>query len=66
MKTKIYDILKDEFAGTVRHNSLEGEVAIKATGLSGDEAIGNPEDKDHPLVVWRQRMMQAEFRDSLD
>jgi hypothetical protein len=53
MKTKIYDILKEEFAGIVRNNALEGEVVIKATGLSADEAIGNSEDKDYPLIVGR-------------
>ena len=65
MKTKICDILKGEFARIVRNNSLEGEVVIKADVLSPEEAIGNPEDRDYPLIVGKERMMQAEFRGSL-
>jgi hypothetical protein len=65
MKTKIYDILKKEFAGIVKDNALEGEVVIKAAVLSPEEAIGNPEDGDYPLIVGKERIMQAEFRGSL-
>jgi hypothetical protein len=65
MKTKIYDIIKKEFARIVQDNDLEGEVVIKAVVLSPEEAIGNPEDRDYPLIVGKERMMQAEFRGSL-
>jgi hypothetical protein len=65
MKTKIYDILKKEFARIVKDNALEGEVVIKAAVLSPEEAIGNPEDKDYPLIVGKERIMQADFRGSL-
>ena len=65
MKTKIYDILKKEFTKIVKANALEGEVVIKAAVLSPEEAIGNPEDRDYPLIVGKERMMQAEFRGSL-
>jgi len=65
MKTKMYDILKKEFARIVKDNALEGKVVIKAAVLSPEEAIGNPEDRDYPLIVGKERMMQAEFRGSL-
>lgn len=65
MKTTTYDVLKKEFARIVRNNTLEGEVVIKAAVLSPEEAIGSPEDKDYPLIVGKERMMQAEFRGSL-
>ncbi len=65
MKTKIYDILKEEFVRIVKDNALEGEVAIQAAVLSPEEAIGNPEDRDYPLIVGKERLMQAEFRNSL-
>jgi hypothetical protein len=65
MKTKTYDILKEKFVKIVRDNALEGEVVIKAAVLSSEEAIGNPEDRDYPLIVGEERMMQAEFRNSL-
>ena len=38
---------------------------IHATPLSPKEAIGNPEDRDYPLVTGVERLMQAEFRGSL-
>lgn len=66
MKIKAYDVLKKEFIKAVKENGLESEeVVIKAAPLSPDEAIGNPEDRDYPLVIGRERLMQAEFRDSL-
>ena len=65
MKTKICDILKKEFVRIVKDNALEGEVAIQAAVLSPEEAIGNPEDRDYPLIVGKERLMQAEFRNSL-
>jgi hypothetical protein len=64
MKTRIYDILKEKFARIVEDNALEGEVVIKAAVLSPEEAIGNPDDRDYPLIVGNERMMQAEFRNT--
>lgn len=64
MKTKIYDILKEEFVRIVRDNALGGEVVIKAAVLSPEETIGNPDDRDYPLIVGKERMMQAEFRNA--
>jgi len=62
----VYDIIKKEFAKTINQNGLEAEeVVIKAVSLSPQEAIGNPEDKDYPLVVGKERLMQAEFKGSL-
>ena len=60
----MYDIIKQEFAKIIKENGLEsGEVVIRATPLSPREAIGNPEDRDYPLVIGVERLMQAEFRD---
>jgi hypothetical protein len=59
----LYDIIKKEFTKIVKEDGLESErMVIKAAALSTEEAIGNPEDKDDPLIVGRERMMQAEFR----
>jgi len=61
----IYDSLKQAMIDLIRENRLESdEVIIKARPLTPDEAIGNPEDKDYPLITGRERMMQAEFRDT--
>jgi hypothetical protein len=66
MKRKVYDVIKEEFTKIVRENSLESdEVVITATPLSAEEVIGNPEDRDYPLVIGKERMMQAEFRGAL-
>lgn len=63
MKTKTYDILKEEFVKIIKENALESEeVVIEAAPLSPEEAIGNPEDKDYPLITGVERLMQAEFR----
>jgi len=60
----LYDIIKKEFTKIIRENGLEsGEVVIRATPLSPQEAIGNPEDRDYPLIIGVERLMQAEFRD---
>jgi len=62
----LYRIIKKEFARLITENGLQGEeVIIRATPLSPRQAIGNPEDRDYPLVVGVERLMQAEFRDSL-
>ena len=62
----MYRIIKKEFARLITENGLQGEeVIIRATPLSPRQAIGNPEDRDYPLVVGVERLMQAEFRDSL-
>ena len=66
MKIKTYNILKREFIKAIKENGLElEEVVIKAAPLSPDEAIGNPEEQDYPLVIGRERLMQAEFRGCL-
>jgi len=66
MKIKTYNILKREFIKAIKENGLElEEVVIKAAPLSPDEAIGNPEERDYPLVIGRERLMQAEFRGCL-
>ncbi len=65
-RSDIYNQLKTEFIKIILENKLElDEVIIKARPLTADEAIGNPEDKDYPLITGRERMMQAEFRNTL-
>jgi len=62
----LYHIIKKEFARLITENGLQGEkIVVRATPLSPEQAIGNPEDRDYPLVVGVERLMQAEFRGSL-
>jgi hypothetical protein len=59
----LYDIIRKKFTNIVKENGLEAEeMVIKAAALSAEEAIGNPEDKDYPIITGRERIMQAEFR----
>jgi hypothetical protein len=62
----LYDIIKREFIKLINEHGLQEErVIVRATPLSPEQAIGNPEDKDYPLVVGVERLMQAEFKGSL-
>jgi len=47
----------------VKNNGLESEeIVIRAATLSPEEAIGNPEDRDYPIIKGKERLMQAVFR----
>jgi len=62
----LYDIIKKEFIKLINENGLQEErVIVRATPLSPEQAIGNPEDRDYPLVAGVERLMQAEFKGSL-
>jgi hypothetical protein len=66
MKKKTYDRIREEFSKIIKKHDLYSEaVVVTAVPLSAEEAIGNPEDRDYPLVIGKERMMQAEFRGAL-
>ena len=59
----MHDTIRQKFIRLIKEHGLEGEeVIVKAKALSAEQAIGNPEDKDYPLVKGQERLMQAEFR----
>jgi len=61
----IYDTLRKYFITLVKENHLEEQdIIVRARPLTPEEAIGNPEDKDYPLIIGRERMMQAELRNT--
>jgi uncharacterized protein (DUF4213/DUF364 family) len=61
----IYEKLREYFITLIKENHLATqEIIVRAKPLTSEEAIGNPEDKDYPLIVGRERMMQAEFRNT--
>jgi len=65
MENKLHEIIRKEFLRLINENGLEGEeVIVRAATLSPEQAIGNPDDKDYPIVKGEERLMQAEFRDS--
>ncbi|MBN1368392.1 MAG: hypothetical protein JW967_10760 [Dehalococcoidales bacterium] len=62
---EIYNILRKRFLELIKENRLESDdVVVLTKPLTPEEAIGNPEDKDYPLITGRERMMQAEFRNT--
>ena len=61
----MHETIRKEFLKLINENGLGGEeVTVRAAALSPEQAIGNPEDKDYPIVKGMERMMQAEFRGS--
>jgi hypothetical protein len=60
----LYETIREEFIKLIHEHGLEGEeVIVRAATLSPEQAIGNPEDKDYPIVKGVERLMQAEFRE---
>ncbi|MBM7622510.1 Rossmann-like domain-containing protein [Sporohalobacter salinus] len=55
---------KQKFKDILNNNNLfNKDITIRARGLSSKEAIGNPERNDFPLMVGKEVMIQAEFRE---
>nr|AAU83182.1 conserved hypothetical protein [uncultured archaeon GZfos27A8] len=62
IKILMYAVIKEKFERIVAENDLLGEtVVIRAKPLTPEEAIGNPEGEDFPILKGAERMMQAEF-----
>ena len=60
-----FDELGEAFNRIVKANSWENEtVNVRVKTLTPEEAIGNPEHQDYPLIKGRERMMEAEFMGS--
>jgi hypothetical protein len=65
MESKLYQAVREKFIKLIKEHRLEGEeVVVRAATLSPEQAIGNPEDRDYPIVKGVERLMQAEFRGS--
>ena len=61
----MYSVIRDKFKLIVEENDLRNEtVMIRAKPLTPEEAIGNPESEDFPILKGHERLMQAEFRGS--
>lgn len=60
---KIYEKIKEEFTKLIKEkNLLKEEITVKARTLSTEEAIGNPNRKDYPLIKGKEKLMQAEYK----
>ncbi len=62
------DILKntlEKFIEIVeKHNLSEKNICVKTGCLTPEEAIGNPERKDYPIIEGKEQMIQADFMGS--
>ncbi len=54
MKTKFLDLIEENQIGAV-------PIRVSVRDLTPEEAIGNPEDRDYPLVKGRERLLEAEI-----
>lgn len=58
----MYDILREKMEEIIRKNNVaDRHVKVVAKPLSPEEAIGNPEHDDYPLLIGKERLMQAEY-----
>jgi uncharacterized protein (DUF4213/DUF364 family) len=59
----LHETIREKLIRLIKEHGLEGEeVIVKAAALTAEQAIGNPEDKDYPLIKGEEKLMQAEFR----
>ncbi len=59
----MYALLQEKLRNIVEQRQWGAEeVMVVAQTLSPEEAIGNPEEKDYPILKGRERMMEACFR----
>jgi hypothetical protein len=62
----VLDEVRAHFRAIVEaHGLREAEIQVTAVALSPEEAIGNPEHHDYPLLKGRERLMQADFRGAI-
>ncbi|MBN2468390.1 MAG: hypothetical protein JXD19_09600 [Deltaproteobacteria bacterium] len=59
----LHTALKEKFSEVVKKNGWESEeIQVRAKTLTPEEAIGNPEEKDYPIITGRERIVEADFR----
>ena len=61
----IFSRLGEKFSAILEEHGLTEEmISVSAQPLTPEEAIGNPEDDDYPILKGKERMMEARFRDA--
>ncbi len=62
-ESNVYSTLKTYLKVLIEKEDLtQDPIMVTAQQLTTDEAIGNPEHSDYPLIVGRERMMEALVR----
>ena len=59
--SSIYDEIKKRAFDVLDKDLLNRNITVKARALSTEEAIGNPESDDFPLMKGKERLMHAEL-----
>lgn len=60
----IYARLRAELLRLTDDLELGADEVVVTTPLTATEAIGNPEDRDYPIITGRETMLQAQVRDA--
>ena len=61
--TELYHELREKFAAIIEeHGIASSEVTIKARALSAQEAIGDTQRKDFPILEGKEILMMAEYQ----
>jgi len=56
--------LKEKFAKVLSaYNFKQERIKIRAKPLTAQQAVGNPQENDYPLLKGKERLMQAQFKD---
>lgn len=59
---RCFDLLRNVFQSLVQKNCWQNKsVNVRVKTLTPEEAIGNPEHQDYPLIKGKERMMEADF-----
>ncbi|NFG61032.1 DUF364 domain-containing protein [Clostridium sp. CMCC3677] len=62
-ETEFYNSLFNKFMNIVNDNNfLNDEVKVKGKALKPEEAIGNPDRKDFPIIKGKEKLLEADFR----
>lgn len=60
---KIYEKIKEKFISLIKENNLlKEEITVKTKVLTAEEAIGNPNRQDYPLIKGKEKLMQADYK----
>ncbi|MBU4484028.1 hypothetical protein KKA47_01260 [bacterium] len=64
--SEIYKKLKKALKNEVVKNNLQNEnISIRFKALTAEEAIGNPEDSDYPIIMGKEKIVEADFKGSI-
>jgi len=61
----VFEQLRSKLCAIMEDDGFGNEpISVRVKALKPEEAIGNPEDRDYPIIKGRERMMEADFKGS--